>query len=170
MTIYSVQIFYIIAISWAAWEIHVSSRNEKKIRNYPGSMEHGHGIYASLSVLYPLTLIAAPLESYLRGSRAVAVFILFFFLSKLLKLWVIRTLRGNWVVKVYVWKDQEIFKDGPYRYFRHPNYMIMAVEISTYCLAGHAWLTAIVITPFYILLLIRRVLLENNLHYRGEGK
>ncbi|WP_406854178.1 isoprenylcysteine carboxylmethyltransferase family protein [Alsobacter sp. KACC 23698] len=54
-----------------------------------------------------------------------------------LRLWVLATLGRRWTTRILVVPGESLVKRGPYRLFRHPNYMIVAAEIAVAPLALH---------------------------------
>lgn len=46
-----------------------------------------------------------------------------------LRAWVLLTLRNRWNARGAVASDLTIVTDGPYRFIRHPNYSVVAVEL-----------------------------------------
>lgn len=159
--------FYIVALTWAGAEILVSKRNEARLLKI-GAKEYGKETYPPLATLYIATLVFAPVENMVNQGSLWLFVAIIFLISKFLKVWVIHTLRGSWVVKIYHWEGQEVRTGGPYKYFKHPNYVIMMIEIPAYCMAGEAWITAIVSTPIYFYLLWRKIKIENSLLYGGS--
>lgn len=159
--------FYMVAIIWALAEIAISKKNESRLLAI-GAKEYGKETYPPLAVLYIATLVFAPAESMMKSGSLWLFVATIFFISKFLKVWVIHTLCGYWVMKIYHWEGQEVCQGGPYKYFKHPNYVIMMIEIPAYCLAGGAWITFIVSTPVYICFLWRKIKIENSLLYGGS--
>ncbi len=161
--------FYIAAIIWALVEIAISKKNEiRLLRN--GATEYGKETYPPLAALYIATLVFAPVENMVKAGSIWLFMAIIFLISKFFKMWVIHSLRGTWVVKIYHWPGQEVCAGGPYKYFKHPNYVIMMIEIPAYCLAGEAWMTAIVSAPLYFYLLWRKIKIENSLLYGGPER
>ena len=56
----------------------------------------------------------------------------------------------------------KLVKSGPYRYFPHPNYVVVAVEILTFPLIFGAWITAIAFSLLNAVLLFVRIRTENR--------
>ncbi len=49
--------------------------------------------------------------------------------SVLLRVWTLRTLGRYWHVRVVRRAQQPVITHGPYRYLRHPNYLVVILEI-----------------------------------------
>jgi len=60
----------------------------------------------------------------------------------LVVLWVLATLGDRWTTRILVLPDAKPIVTGPYRFVRHPNYLVVALEIPCVGLAlglrGHA--------------------------------
>ena len=50
-------------------------------------------------------------------------------------LWVLMTLKGRWTTRIIILRNAPLIAAGPYRFMRHPNYMIVVLEIAVVPLA-----------------------------------
>jgi methyltransferase len=77
--------------------------------------------------------------------------------------WVIRTLGSRWNVEVMSSSRMGVVTEaGPYRWMRHPNYTAVFLEMLALPLIHSAWITAIAGTTLHLLVLRRRVALEES--------
>jgi methyltransferase len=51
---------------------------------------------------------------------------------------------------------------GPYRYLKHPNYLVVAVEIALLPLVFGAWRIAVIYSALNAILLWHRIRVENR--------
>lgn len=66
---------------------------------------------------------------------------------------------------------EELISSGPYRWFRHPNYLVVMLEIAAIPMVHFAWLTAVVFSVANLLLLRERVRVEEDgLHRLAAGR
>jgi methyltransferase len=79
-----------------------------------------------------------------------------------LRWWCIATLGPRWSARVIVMPGVPLVKDGPYRWFAHPNYVAVVVEGAALPLAGSAWLTAFTFTALNAALLTVRLRCETR--------
>lgn len=78
--------------------------------------------------------------------------------------WIISTLGQQWNTRVIVVPGaQRVVGRGPYRWFTHPNYVIVAIEGIALPLVHTAWITALVFTALNAVLLLGfRIPTENK--------
>jgi methyltransferase len=81
--------------------------------------------------------------------------------SQALRWWCIATLGPRWNTRVIVVPDLPPVRRGPYRWFRHPNYVAVVVEGLALPLVHTAWVTALVFTALNVPLLRVRLRVEN---------
>jgi methyltransferase len=115
--------------------------------------------------LHALWLISTLVEGLLRGPEIPAwwpVPLAAFLLVQPLRYWAIVSLGMNWNTRILVLPDAKLVRSGPYRYFSHPNYVVVAVEILTFPLIFGAWITAIVFSILNAALLFVRIRTENR--------
>jgi methyltransferase len=78
------------------------------------------------------------------------------------RLWVIASLGRYWTTRIIVPPDRPPVGHGPYRFFRHPNYLIVVAEIAILPLAFGAIGIATVFSAANLALLARRVMIEER--------
>ncbi|MEO7131934.1 MAG: isoprenylcysteine carboxylmethyltransferase family protein, partial [Dermatophilaceae bacterium] len=81
--------------------------------------------------------------------------------SQGLRWWCIRTLGRQWNTRVIVVPGRTLVSRGPYRVFRHPNYVAVVVEGVALPLVHSAWITAVVFTLANAALLTLRIRVED---------
>ena len=60
------------------------------------------------------------------------------------RIWVLLTLGRFWSTRILTLPQRPLIAAGPYRWLRHPNYWIVAIEIPLLPLAFGAWKIALV--------------------------
>lgn len=93
------------------------------------------------------------------GIPALALFVL----GNLLRWWVIATLGAHWNVRVMGSLALGVVTGGPFRWVRHPNYVAVFVELAALPLVNGAWLTALIGSALHLLILRRRIALEESI-------
>ncbi|HEX3538678.1 MAG TPA: isoprenylcysteine carboxylmethyltransferase family protein [Stellaceae bacterium] len=86
----------------------------------------------------------------------------FFGLLQLCRVWVVASLGRRWTTRLIVLPAAPPVRDGPYRFVRHPNYLIVAGEIALLPLAFGAVAIALVFSIANAALLGRRIRLEDR--------
>lgn len=151
-----------------AVELAYASRNTKRllargaIEVAPGQ----HPFFVALHAAWLLALLlavpwAAPPNWALLGV---------FFLLQCARIWVIRALGPFWTTRVLTLESAPLVRSGPYRFMRHPNYAIVALEIAVLPLAFGAWAVAAAFTAANAALLAWRIREEDRALKRREGK
>lgn len=85
-----------------------------------------------------------------------------FVLANVLRWWVIRTMAGHWNVRVVNALPMGVVTAGPFRWVRHPNYVAVFVELLALPLIHAAYVTAAVGVVAHIIVLARRIALEER--------
>ncbi|HET7270311.1 MAG TPA: isoprenylcysteine carboxylmethyltransferase family protein [Rubrobacter sp.] len=127
-------------------ELRYSRRNEIRLRSR-GAVERGVGHYPWMVAIHSLWLLSTLVEGLLRGPEIPSWWPLplaVFMLVQPLRYWAILSLKENWNVRILVVPGGKLVRSGPYRYFPHPNYVVVAVEVLTFPLIFGAWITAFV--------------------------
>ena len=73
------------------------------------------------------------------------------------RVWVIASLGPYWTTRIVTLPDAPLVRTGPYRYFRHPNYLIVIGEIALLPLAFDEWRLAAIFSALNLALLAWRV-------------
>ncbi len=127
-------------------ELGYARRNARRLLA-AGGVEHGAGHYP----LFVLVPAQAPADWALLGLYG---------LLQLGRLWVIASLGGRWTTRVIVVPGAPLVTRGPYRFLRHPNYLIVALEIPVLPLAFGAWQIALGFGLANLALLAQRIRVE----------
>lgn len=131
-----------------------------------GGRESGFSHYPVMVVLHTGLLAGCLLEVWL-GDRSFlpalgwpmfAVVLA----SQALRWWCIRTLGPQWNTRVVIVPGLPLVAGGPYRLFRHPNYVAVVAEGAALPLVYSAWITALVFTVANAVLLTVRIRIENH--------
>ncbi len=82
--------------------------------------------------------------------------------SQTLRWWCIGTLGRQWNTRVIITPGLPLVSRGPYRWFKHPNYVAVVAEGAALPLVHTAWLTALLFTVVNAGLLRVRIGVENG--------
>jgi methyltransferase len=141
-------------------ELVYAERNTAALRAR-GAVEIGRAHYPLIVLLHAAWLVAvvvmlpkdAPIDWPL-----VAVFAVL----QGLRVWVLATLGPYWTTRIVTLKDAPLVRRGPYRFVRHPNYLVVSAEILVLPLAFGEWAVAAVFTVLNAAMLAWRIRQENQ--------
>jgi methyltransferase len=122
-------------------ELWYAQRNTRRLIAM-GASEVGRGHYGIIVLLHGSWLVAVALFVPPAG-QVVWLWLGVFALLQVGRLWVIASLGPYWTTRIITLKAAPLVRAGPYRYLRHPNYLIVALEIAVLPLAFHEWLVAL---------------------------
>ncbi|MFD1730671.1 isoprenylcysteine carboxyl methyltransferase family protein [Deinococcus malanensis] len=137
-------------------ELRVARANERWARDR-GAQEYGQGHYPLFFVLHPAWMLALLLEGRAATGRVNLWALLLFVLAQPLRMWVIRSLGRYWNTRILIIPGGKRLTHGPFRYLKHPNYAVVALELATAPLAVGAGRTALAFSVLNaaLLMLIR---------------
>ena len=85
-----------------------------------------------------------------------------FALLQLGRLWIISSLGHYWTTRVLTLPDAPLVHSGPFRWFRHPNYLLVIAEIAVLPLAFGAVSIAVSFSALNLMLIVRRIRIEES--------
>ena len=145
-------------------ETAISARHDRVLRA-AGAIEPPGDVIRLMQVMYPAAFAGMLVEGYLRGVVIDDLFgwgAALFATAKALKYWAIATLGDRWTFRVLVPPDSAPIRTGPYRVARHPNYVAVVGELAGVALMARAWITGPLATVGFILLIVRRIVIEER--------
>ncbi|MDQ6925482.1 MAG: hypothetical protein M3154_04505 [Candidatus Eremiobacteraeota bacterium] len=122
-------------------ELVIASRNTKALLAR-GAYERGASHYPVMVALHATWLATLWLFGW--NHAAPAPFVVAFALLQVARLWVLLTLGRRWTTRIIIAPDEAPVTSGPFRFMRHPNYLVVALELPCVSLAlGLAWHAAL---------------------------
>ena len=124
------------------WELWLADRNTKRLLA-EGAIEVGAAHYPLFILLHASWLAAIAIVTpwttvpnlWWLGLYA---------LLQLGRMWVITTLGRFWTTRIITLADAPLVRRGPYRFVRHPNYVVASLEIAVLPLAfGQVWIALV---------------------------
>jgi methyltransferase len=121
-------------------------------------------LHALLFVLPPLEilLLNRPFLWAVAGPALVALG-----LAKVLRWWALSTLGKAWNARIV--RPNTVVAEGPYRFIRHPNYLVVIVELVAVPMVHTAWMSALVLTVMNGLVLLARIKKEEETLFSIPG-
>ena len=138
------------------FELVLSARNARRTLGR-GGVEHAQPIHWLVVVFQTAWIVAAPLEVWLLDRPwvpALAVITgVLLIAAMILRYWAVMTLGDRWNTRIITVPGETPVTTGPFRYFRHPNYVAAYVELFALPLFHCAWLTAAVLGTANLILI-----------------
>ncbi|MEE9196270.1 MAG: isoprenylcysteine carboxylmethyltransferase family protein [Alphaproteobacteria bacterium] len=126
-----------------------------------GGRERGARHYP-LIVLLHLAWLAAMAALVPAETPPLWPWLALFFLLQAGRLWVLASLGPYWTTRIITLANAPLVRHGPYRFLKHPNYLVVALEIAVLPLAFGAWQIALVFSLLNALLLAHRIRIEDS--------
>ncbi|MCZ6510113.1 MAG: isoprenylcysteine carboxylmethyltransferase family protein [Alphaproteobacteria bacterium] len=125
-----------------------------------GGVEHGAGHYPLMVALHVAWLVC--LAVFVPADAALdSLLFLLFLLTQAARVWVIVSLGRYWTTRVIAVPSAPLVARGPYRWLRHPNYLIVVAEIALVPLIAGAWEIAAAFSIANAAMLWHRIRIEN---------
>lgn len=142
-------------------ELFISRRHERALRAQ-GAVEHGAGHYPFIVAVHAgwlatLALWVAILPPFVNPA-GVAIYLAL----QPVRAWVIGSLGRYWTTRIITLPSAPLVRRGPYRLCKHPNYLVVVLEIAVLPLALCAWPIALVSSILNGAVLWVRIRAENR--------
>ena len=139
-------------------ELVIASRNTGRLMAQ-GGREYGAAHYPAMVLMHASWL--AGLWWWGLGNPVNYPLVAVALLMQAGRWWVVTTLKGRWTTRIIVVPGLPPIRSGPYRFLRHPNYVIVVLEIAVVPLALGLWRMAILYSLLNALMLTVRIRAEN---------
>ncbi len=148
-------------------ELAIARSNEQWMKQR-GAIEKGKKHYKWFIIIHTLFFLSLIAEIIFRNQQSFSFnYVLFaaFIITQIGRIWCITTLGRFWNTKIIIAPQFDVIKRGPYKYVKHPNYIIVGVELFVIPLLFGAWFTAILFPILHVLLLYVRIPVEEKAVY-----
>ncbi len=145
-------------------EVLIARRNEQWILRRGGKEHAGH-FSRIIFCVHGLWFVSFALEAWLQGAvplidlRGLAALLI---TLQSLRYWCIASLGRFWNTKILVLPGAPLIQHGAYRWIKHPNYLIVLIEIPLYPLLFGCGFTATLFGLLNIWMLKTRIDQENQ--------
>lgn len=117
-------------------------------------------------LLHILWFFSCFIEFYFLGNQISSPYfwslIGFLILLQGIRFSIIHSLGTYWTTYPVAFKNQKIVTNGLFKYIKHPNYLIVMLEIFLYPLLGQCYYTSIIFGIINMFFIVRRINLEEN--------
>jgi methyltransferase len=141
-------------------ELIYSNRNTKRLLA-KGGAEVGKGHYPILISIHTGWIIAMAIMAP-PDNRIIWTFLGLYGVVQIGRYWVLHTLGPYWSTRVIDLPNAPLIHQGPYRWIRHPNYVVVVLEIAILPAALQLWEIAIIFSILNAGILIWRIKIENQ--------
>ncbi|HTN17877.1 MAG TPA: isoprenylcysteine carboxylmethyltransferase family protein [Chitinophagaceae bacterium] len=143
-------------------ELYIAARNERRMR-LQGAVEYGSAHYPVIVCLHTFFFVSLLVEYCLFGPHSYHTgLIALYLLLVLLKAWVISSLGRFWNTRILRIPGTPLVANGPYRFVKHPNYIIVVAELIIIPMTFDLYRTAIVFSLLNAAMLYVRIGVENR--------
>lgn len=146
-------------------ELVIAKRNEKYLLSI-GGKEFGASHYKYIVMMHTLFFVSILIEYFLRGDYNLHlmsyVFLVIFALLQAGRIWVLKSLGKFWNTRIIVVPGEKLISRGPYKFLKHPNYVVVTLEIFTLPMIFELYYTAIIFTILNLIMLSIRIKEENK--------
>lgn len=145
-------------------ELIIAKRNEKWILQN-GGYEVGASHYPFMILLHSSFFLALLSETIILKTEISAIwgFLLpLFLLIQIGRIWCLQSLGKFWNTKILILPGATIIKKGPYKKIRHPNYLIVTMELLILPLLLNAYFTAFIFSCLNLWMLAIRIPTEEK--------
>lgn len=155
---------FIFVIIQRLIELMIAKSNEKWLKKR-GGIETGREHYKWFVIVHLFFFISILTEVFIKQKPIIHInyFLLsIFFISQFGRVWCIYSLGRFWNTKIIILPGESKITSGPYKYIKHPNYIIVGIELVVIPLLFGAYMTAIIFPVLHMLLLRKRIPIENR--------
>jgi methyltransferase len=145
-------------------EMKIANKNASWIKRR-GGYEVGRTHYKYIIAVHTFFFLVLFIEIYVMGLSISTWSILpfaVFLIAQLGRVWALSSLGRFWNTRIMILPGAKVVAKGPYRYMRHPNYVIVVTEIVALPLIFQAYVTAILFTILNAIVLYVRIKAEEE--------
>ena len=145
-------------------ELMIARRNEHWMRSQ-GAFEAGARHYPLMVMMHATFFLSLFMEVSIVDrtlSPFWTVLLTVFLIAQVARVWCLVSLGKFWNTKIMILPGAEVVKKGPYRFLRHPNYVIVTTELLVLPLLFGAYFTAIIFSLLNLWMLSVRIPTEEK--------
>jgi methyltransferase len=142
-------------------ELVIARRNTQRLLAR-GAREVGASHYPFMVGLHVAWLASILVWVALTSPAINLPFLALYVVLQGLRVWVMASLGAYWTTRIITLADAPLIKRGPYRFMRHPNYVVVVLEIVTLPMMFGAWLIAVIFSLLNVAMLWVRIRAEND--------
>lgn len=140
-------------------ELVIARRNESWMKR-KGAIVVKEPLYKWIVLTHIFFLVFVILEGFMRHRLSASIPLIplvIFILLQILRVWCLQSLGRFWNTKIIVLPGACLKTSGPYRFFKHPNYVIVGLEFIVLPLIFYAYITSIIFPVLHLILMYYRI-------------
>ncbi len=157
-------VLYLLIIIQRLGELWLAKSNFNWMMS-KGGKETGEEHYFLFILLHSLFFISLAVEFFFSTRQFTSLFVPFFIMFlilQVLRVWCITSLGRRWNTRIIVLPSEKLVSKGPYRLIKHPNYLIVFMELVVIPIMFQAYMTAVIFPVFHLALMTIRIPAENQ--------
>jgi methyltransferase len=107
-------------------ELVIAKRNTRALLEL-GAVEHGAAHYPVMVLLHTCWLAA--LWWFGWDQPLSIIWLGFYVLLQVFRVWILATLGKRWTTRIITVPGEKLVASGPFKFLRHPNYALVALEV-----------------------------------------
>ncbi len=165
-------IIFLLIVLQRIVEVIIAKQNEKWMKNQ-GAIEHYSDHYKWIVLVHTFFFFSIMLEAF--GEQLVlnqwkGFLLLLFVCAQAFRVWCLASLGRYWNTKIIVLPEAGLVTKGPYKFMKHPNYVVVAIEFVLIPLLFNAYITAFIFPILHGVLMKIRIPYEEKALSRDELK
>lgn len=155
-----VQMFALVLLAQRGLEELHSQRNTRRLLEQ-GAVEAGTSYYPVVAITH-LGWIAALFLLVPAGAALSMPLLALFLLLQVARYWIILSLGHFWTHRIITLSTAPIVQTGPYRFVRHPNYVVTFLETILVPAIFEAWAVGLIFGTIWGVVLVYKIRLEDD--------
>ena len=141
-------------------ELVISYKNTKELLKF-GAVEY-YSFHYKLIVLFHSFFITYFFVKSLLVEKINFDLLILFFLIQILRYKILFDLGKSWTTRIIVMKNKPLVKNGLYKYFKHPNYFVVFIEVLLICMIFFDYKALLYFSIINLLLIFIRIYYEDK--------
>ena len=137
-------LFFTMIVLQRISELIIAKQNEKWMKER-GAQEFGQDHYTLIVIIHTMFFIVFFLEVMIWNNNIIPgwpIRLSIFIITQCIRLWALTSLGRYWNTKIIVLPGAKMVNKGPYRFLKHPNYLVVTIEFIVIPLLFEAYFTA----------------------------
>ncbi|MGO9482454.1 MAG: isoprenylcysteine carboxyl methyltransferase family protein [Candidatus Kryptoniota bacterium] len=157
-------IFLLFVLAQRFVELLIAKRHEQKMKS-AGAKEIDKNGYRLIVVMHIAFFVSLACEKIILNKGLSSRWILLasiFVVAQFLRYWAIASLGMYWNTKILIVPNHPLIRKGPYKFFHHPNYIAVEMELLVIPLIFSCYVTSFVFTVLNAVAIRRRIRVETR--------